>query len=229
MSNRAAFGVILLGIGVIWLLGNFNIIQVPGVWNWIPIILVAFGVWQLLNSQFEAMGSALTIITLGIMIGLIQLEIIDWAQISRAFWPGIIILIGINTIFSRKSKPITKAETTTDNNTSEDKTLSIFHIFSGGRKTPTHQDIQGVDIVTIFGSAVLNLKDIELQSKELPIDMVVAFGSTRVIVPQNWIVKDETFVIFGNSEDKRVNSTTTSDSPVLILRGSVVFGEITIE
>lgn len=108
MSNKSLFGSILVAIGIVWLLDSFGIIDTPSFGQWLPIILIAFGVWRLLASQFKALVEAIVFIGSGITIGLLQLDIITMRQILRAFWPIVVILIGLWVLSSGKKKKIEK-------------------------------------------------------------------------------------------------------------------------
>lgn len=108
MSNKSLFGSILIGIGIVWLLDSFGVIEAPSFGQWFPIILIAFGVWRLLSSQFKAIVEGIIWIGSGVTIGLLQLDIITVRQIFRAFWPVIIILIGLWILSSGKKKSAEK-------------------------------------------------------------------------------------------------------------------------
>ncbi len=103
MSNKSLFGSILVGIGVIWLLDSFNVIDAPSFGQWFPIILISFGVWRLLTSQFKAVIEAIIWIGTGVTIGLLQLDIITVRQLFRAVWPVIVILLGLWVLNSGKT------------------------------------------------------------------------------------------------------------------------------
>jgi hypothetical protein len=110
MSNKSLLGSILVGIGIVWLLDNFGVIDTPSFAQWLPIILIAFGVWRLLASQFKALVEAIILIGSGVTIGLLQLDIISMRQVLRAFWPVIVILIGLWVLNSGKKKSIEKED-----------------------------------------------------------------------------------------------------------------------
>jgi len=110
MSNKSLLGSILVGIGIVWLLDSFGVIDAPSFAQWLPIILIAFGVWRLLASQFKALIEAIILIGSGVTIGLLQLDIIDMRQIVRAFWPIILILIGLLVLNSGNGKKVEKGE-----------------------------------------------------------------------------------------------------------------------
>lgn len=110
MSNKSLLGSILVGIGIVWLLDNFGVIDAPSFGQWLPIILIAFGVWRLLFSQFKALVESIFFIGSGVTIGLLQLDIITMRQVLSAFWPVILILLGLWALSSGKKKKIEKGE-----------------------------------------------------------------------------------------------------------------------
>lgn len=110
MSNKSVFGTIIIGFGLLWLLDNFRVINAPSLWEWVPIILIAAGVWRLLSSQFKSVVDSVILIGSGVTIGLLQLDIISFREIIKAFWPGIMILIGIWVLSSGKKKGVENGE-----------------------------------------------------------------------------------------------------------------------
>ncbi|MGA1047736.1 MAG: LiaF transmembrane domain-containing protein [Minisyncoccia bacterium] len=110
MSNKSLLGSILVGIGIVWLLDNFGVIDAPSFGQWLPIILIAFGVWRLLFSQFKALVESIFFIGSGVTIGLLQLNIITMREVLQAFLPVIVILIGVWVLSSDKQNRIEKRE-----------------------------------------------------------------------------------------------------------------------
>ena len=110
MSNKSLLGSILVGIGIVWLLDNFGVIDAPSFGQWLPIILIAFGVWRLLFSQFKALVESIFFIGSGVTIGLLQLDMITMRQVLRAFLPVIVILIGVWVLSYNKQNRIEKGE-----------------------------------------------------------------------------------------------------------------------
>jgi predicted membrane protein len=103
MANKTAFGIIIIGFGVIWLLDSFGIVPAPSLGDWLPILFIAAGVWKLLASQFKSITFPVILIAIGLVLGLLRLEIIDWEDFWLAIGPVILILIGINVLTGKKS------------------------------------------------------------------------------------------------------------------------------
>lgn len=102
MANKTAFGIIIIGFGVIWLLDSFGIIPAPSFGDWLPVLFIAAGVWKLLASQFKSITFSLILIGIGLVLGLLRLNIITWNDFWLAVGPAIVILIGINILTGKK-------------------------------------------------------------------------------------------------------------------------------
>jgi predicted membrane protein len=101
MTSKNAFGIIIIGFGVIWLLGSFGA-PTPKLGDWLPALFIAAGVWKLLESQFKSITFSIILIGIGVVLGLLRLEIITWEDFWLAVGPIIVILIGINILTGKK-------------------------------------------------------------------------------------------------------------------------------
>jgi predicted membrane protein len=109
MTSKNAFGIIIIGLGVIWLLGSLGV-PTPKLGDWLPILFIATGVWKLLESQFKSMTFSIILIGIGIVLGLLRLEIITWDDFWLVFGPIIMIFIGLRLLISGKQKEIEKSQ-----------------------------------------------------------------------------------------------------------------------
>jgi hypothetical protein len=102
MANKTAFGIIIIGFGLIWLLDSFGVVPAPSFGDWLPVLFIAAGAWKLLESQFKSITFPIILIGIGIVLGLLRLEVIDREDFWLAFGPAIVILIGINVLIGKK-------------------------------------------------------------------------------------------------------------------------------
>lgn len=86
--NRVMWGVILLFVGIVLLLENFNIIQFywRNVWSFWPVFLVISGVNILFNKNKSQVGNMISIGVLVVMLGVIFYK--GQQQPSNKFWMG---------------------------------------------------------------------------------------------------------------------------------------------
>ena len=151
---------------------------------------------------------------------------ITWSQISRAFWPSVIILIALNTIF-----PKSKTRKPASQHIYSQSTISMRHIFSKGQRTATDSKLKYGRIVTILGESDLDLSQLSELEGQLTIEVMTVLASVTLKIPKDWSVQDQTFILLGSSENKAPHTTTAinSDQPKLILKGNIVLGSVVIK
>jgi hypothetical protein len=95
--TAAVFGVILIGLGVVFILQNFGMVDAGDLGSWWPVILLGFGVSSLIAPKDPgdaAAGAAMT--GLGAFFLLRKFDVIDWRL--RDAWPVFLIFAGVALI-----------------------------------------------------------------------------------------------------------------------------------
>jgi phage shock protein PspC (stress-responsive transcriptional regulator) len=103
IRTAVGFGIILVGIGVLALLGNFVHISV---WRFWPLIIVLFGLVRLFTPgrtgwSLERAGSAITLITVGVALQVWMLGLIAFSTFIICFWhlwPILLVIGGLAII-----------------------------------------------------------------------------------------------------------------------------------
>src|SRR4051812_3478913 len=87
-------GLIVAGVGVLFLLNNLNIFHIYDVWRYWPLILIAIGATKLIDSPHtnDKAGGAVMVIVGGIFLAA-NLGALSWRVWE--FWPLILIGAGI--------------------------------------------------------------------------------------------------------------------------------------
>ncbi len=78
-----------------------------------------------------------------------------------------------------------------------------------------------------FGECKLELQDASLHARVTVLDVKAVFGSVEIVVPEGVEVRLSGMSLFG-SRSCRVERDTPSGAPVVEVRGSAIFGEITV-
>jgi hypothetical protein len=107
-ATAAVFGVILIGLGAIFLLQNFGIVDAGRPGDWWPVVLIGFGVSSLIAPKDAGDASSGTVLTaLGAFFLLRNFDVIDWR--FRDIWPAFLVLGGIaliaRSVAERRSSP----------------------------------------------------------------------------------------------------------------------------
>lgn len=247
-SGKAVAGFILIAVGLLFLLQQFNWFFFP---NWLfswPMILIIVGLVKRANNPNNL--SWLILIVVG---GLFLLEkILGNVDVFHFGWPVIIIAIGVWLIFRQNYdfgnkntvpkeafanddllnpdpiKPETHYSSQTKTESSEDF-LNTFSIFSGVKKTILSKAFKGGEIVNIFGGTDLDFSHADING-QVVIDVIQLFGGTKLIVPPHWQVVSDAAAIFGGVSDKRIpHADVAGSGKVLVLKGASIFGGIDIK
>ena len=95
--TAAVFGVILIGLGAVFALRNFGMVDAGSIGSWWPVVLIGFGLSSLIapKDAGDSVGGAL-MAGFGTFFLLHKFDVIDWSL--RDAWPGFLILGGISLI-----------------------------------------------------------------------------------------------------------------------------------
>ncbi len=250
-SGKYIAGFILMAVGLLLLLQQFNWFFFP---NWLfswPMVLIIVGLVQRANHRSKKSSAGLVLIVVGCLF-LLE-KIFPGENVAHFGWPLIIIAAGLwmilrrNHDFSNKetfAKEVfvnndflnpepattepqqTSAQTKTES--SEDY-LGTFSIFGGVKKNIMSKTFKGGEIVNIFGGTDLDFSHADINGQVI-VDVVQLFGGTKLIVPPHWQVVSDVAAIFGGVNDKRIPHTDAAASGrVLVLKGASIFGGVDIK
>lgn len=244
--GKVATGLIVIGFGTLFLLRGLGVDLPDWLFSW-PLILISIGVIIVIKHKFKTVA--------GYMLMLIGTLFLfhDWYPDiinMKVAWPIVIILVGFGIIFKSRFKgkcgrhrdhhhkfhrdrwkkhEAFFEEIGSLDDVSQDDFIDAVSIFGGVQKNVVSKQFRGADIVTIFGGNELNLSQADFTDKVV-MDVTNIFGGTTLTVPNNWQIKSEIVVLFGDVEDKRQHSPAVGDTPdkVVILKGTCLFGGIEI-
>lgn len=112
---------------------------------------------------------------------------------------------------------------------SDEDYLNSTAIFSEEKKIITSRNLQGGEVVNIFGGTDINLIQADIQ-EPIVIDIFQLFAGTKIIVPANWKVHSKVVSIFGEVDDRRFfQESVKDDKKIIYLKGTSIFGGVTIK
>ncbi len=233
-NRKLIIGIILMVAGALLLLDTFDITTLPirhYVFSW-KTLLILIGAIILATKERATAGYIL--IGLGVVFWLPSL--VNYSiTLSQVFWPSILIAIGVLMITrrSRMNRFQSGGGNIGDGNNRfgpNSDYIDDVSILGGGTKLIQSKNFKGGDITAIFGGSEFSFKDAEISPDGCTIDVFTMFGGSKLIVPENWVVKSDMFSIFGGFNDKRTLKPDDSDqNKVLYLKGAVIFGGIEIK
>ncbi len=210
-QRRLVLGVFLIGIGVLFLLRNLDIIDLPHYFYSWQMLLIGLGAFNFLTGNRSAGFILAGIGTVFLMPDIIHFNF-------RELWPIILIIIGISFFFRNRNQANGSVELNKD-------TIDEIGFFGGGERFISSQNFMGGKVTAMFGGHTIDLRKVTLAPGVQSIEVFNMFGGTKLIVPEGWVVKSEVTPILGGFNDLRTNITTTGDQ-TLRIKGTVIFGGI---
>lgn len=247
---RVVGGLILVGVGAALLLRNLGYILPHWLFTW-PMILILVGFYSGVKHNFRH-PSWLILMAIGgfFLAG----NFIDNLDVSRAFWPVIIIGLGIMFILKPRgehfrekkrfrdrfndeySRDTSKDEYIPSTPVTDDKgfvtdtsdLLYVNSVFSGVNKNMMSKNFRGGKITCVFGGADVDFMQADINGR-IVLKIELVFGGVKIVVPANWTIVNEIDGMFHGVDDKRKNLSVLPDpSKVLVLKGSAVFGGVDV-
>lgn len=107
--TAAVFGVILIGLGAVFAMQNFGMVDAGSLGSWWPVVLIGFGLSSLIapKDAGDSVGGAI-MAGFGTFFLLHKFDVIDWRL--RDVWPAFLILGGMSLIarsLSERRRPRT--------------------------------------------------------------------------------------------------------------------------
>ena len=236
-SNGVWGGAIIVLIGVIALLSNFDINTPHWLFEWHTFML-AIGLIIGFKRNFRG-GGWLVLTIIGGIFTLDSILDIDY-DLSRILFPAALIGLGAYLILRPKNGTCRSRRKSNYDVASGDVTgvpfeptskqdlLNSINVFGGSNQKVFSKNFQGGEVFAVFGGCDVDLTQADF-SKEIYIEVTAIFGGCKIIVPPTWEVKSEITAIFGGVDDKRaIMLTHDATSKRIILRGLAMFGGVEI-
>jgi hypothetical protein len=221
--------IVIIGIGTLLLLGNLHIVYVENWWRYWPVLVIAAGLAKVLDANHQngrVVGGM--IVGVGSLFLLNNFDLIEltWA----AFWPIVLIGIGMLMLFNRLSGPRIFASRTDSRPEPVDGAFLANAIFSGFKRKITDGNFRGAHLTAIFGGGELNLRQAGMEGDSAVVYATAIFGGIEIKVPENWQVISEGTGIFGGFTDQTAHLPSNYPGvKKLIVKGEAVFGGVEVK
>jgi len=215
--TRNAFGVAVIGVGVLALLGAIGLFNFgDAIGRWWPLLVIFGGIIAFVGNPRQFVWP-LVIVIAGVLFQLRQLDIVNF-NVWQSFWPLIVISVGISILMNRKAA---------NSKVHSIDTTNISAFFSGSETRNNSQNYQGGTISTAFGGVELDLRDAKLKGTAT-LNVSVILGGLELQVPREWQIESRVTPILGGVDGRTIN-TLKPGAPVLVITGDVILGGIEIK
>lgn len=225
VTPQLVFGLVVVVVGVVLLLGNLGIAEAGHYLKYWPVALVALGTAKLLQARSTpstVAGLAWMLLGawfLGWNLGWIQTSV--W-RVLQTYWPAFLVFFGLSLVWSTlRRRRGTGAPLDARNDV---KALALL----GGVKWASNApDFRGGEITAVMGGAHLDLRRATLRG-EAVLDMFAMWGGIELVVPETWAVELRGLPLLGGFEDK-TRPPVDANAPRLVIRGVAVMGGVEVK
>jgi len=232
-------GVILLGLGVLFLLDNLNVLESRDVIRtfW-PVLLMGWGVFRLVSGRGgERIIGAMAVGFGGLFLGD---RLFGWdINVMGVFWPLVLIALGIN-VLSRTwgRRPVVggasvsegrggTTEGTSDDSVDTSATIKEFAVMAGVERENVSQTFRGGDVTAVMGSVEIDLRGCRMAGDEVQVSVFVMMGETVFRIPRDWTVDSRLTVVMAHLDDR--SEAPVGEAPKrFVILGSAFMGNVQI-
>lgn len=223
-APRLVLGLGIIIIGVLFLLGNMDIIDPHEYLRLWPAILIVVGIAYLIQCQHgsgRVWGIILTFIGTGMLLD--RLHFINFSV--WIYWPLILVVIGIMMII-RSSSHQRRIHSSPVESSDANSYIKAIAIMGGYRRMNNSQDFKGGELTAIMGGLEIDLREASIKG-EAVIDIFALMGGVEMRVPEDWLVIIEGFPFMGGFEDK--TRPPKESAKRLVIKGTAMMGGLEIK
>lgn len=209
-------GILIILLGVMFLLSNFDIVIIKNIRDLLfAIFLMLLGIGGIATKKrFDYFF--ISIIIFGFLLLLNYTGIINYNSVWLIFFPIIIIEVGLSFIIKPKRKEII---------VSNDSKFNAF--FSGVEEKVVSKNYTNSQISAVFGSCDVDYRDIEIKDEIGYISVKAIFGGATIYVSKDVKVEVQGTPIAGGVENKTKSNPDAKKT--LLIDYTLIFGGIEIK
>jgi len=232
-QSQLLIGIAVIGLGLLLLLDNLNVIVFRDVVNYWPVGLIVFGLVKLFDAKAtmdRLVFSGVTLLGIMLLLGRLGYSNFD----LHTLWPLMLILVGASVVF--KALDGRRAETprvSLDKNgvaapvsdNASDSSVNIVTMLGGFERRISTQAFRGGDITVFMGGVDLDLRNSSIDG-EAVLNVFSAMGGITLKVPTDWTVVLEGMPLLGGFDEK--TAPPPNDSKRLIVKGYAIMGGVEV-
>jgi predicted membrane protein len=223
LTGRLVAGLMILGLGVVFLLDNFEIIDAGRVFDWWPLLLIGVGISHLLQREPGRRGWGMVLVAVGGFFLLRNFHIVHWRW--HQVWPFLFVLLGASLVWRSLRRPSTEPTTTEVRGD-----INEFAILGGGERVIRSREFRGGEVTAVMGGFEVDLREAELAPEGARIEVFVMMGGIEFKVPESWNVVLTVTPIMGGTEHKAGSAREPGTAArTLTIGGLVIMGGLEVK
>jgi predicted membrane protein len=222
-SSQVVLGLLVVGMGVLFLLDNLDILNFRHAIGFWPLAFIVAGCVALFGNGSRSsnyMGGVLVAIGVLMIAGRMGFFYISWGTL----WPLVMIALGGLVLF-RSLGPGRVARSGTIEGAGPDNVVDVVAVLGGFERRVTTSDFRGGEITAILGGCELDLRESSIV-KEAVINVFAIWGGINIKVPPDWTVVLNGTPLMGGFSEKTV--TPPDASKRLVITGYAIMGGVEV-
>ena len=226
------WGFLIVLVGLALLLHTMGVIPFDPVARLWPLLLVTFGVMNLLTRSGRFFGFLLILAGAFLQLNILGITHLRFADL----WPVALIAVGLLLMWgSFETRGFLQSKAKAFQNFREQVAgagvpptmLNAVAVFGGCERRVATPNFQGGRATAVFGGIELDFRDADMDAEAI-LEINCIFGGVEIRVPENWHVHSRSLPVFGGYEDKTRQPTNPGKTKTLIVTGMIVFGGVEI-
>ena len=225
-SSQVVLGLLVVGMGVLFLLDNLDILNFRHAIGFWPLVFIVGGCAALFGNSARSgrsgnyMGGVLIAIGLLMIVSRMGYFYISWGTL----WPLVMIALG-GLVLYRSLGPGRVARDDVAAGTSPDNVVDIVAVLGGFERRVSTQDFRGGEITAVMGGCALDLRDASIV-KEAVINVFTVWGGINIKVPPDWTVVLNGTPVMGGFAEKTARPPDASKR--LVITGYAIMGGVEV-
>ena len=225
-SSQVVLGLLVVGMGVLFLLDNLDILNFRHAIGFWPLAFIVAGCVALFGNGTRSgrsssyMGGVLIAIGLLMIVSRMGYFYISWGTL----WPLVMIALG-GLVLYRSLGPGRVAREGVAAGTSPDNVVDIVAVLGGFERRVGAQDFRGGEITAVMGGCALDLRDASIV-KDAVINVFTVWGGINIKVPPDWTVVLNGTPVMGGFAEKTARPPDASKR--LVITGYAIMGGVEV-
>jgi len=221
-SSQVILGLLVIGMGVLFLLDNLDILDFRHAIGFWPLAFIGAGVIVLFGDGPRS-GSYTGAVLIGVgvlmILGRLGFLYISWAMT----WPLVMIALGGLILFRTLGPGRVVRPGAVDG--SPDQVVDVVAILGGVERRITTPDFRGGEITAVMGGCALDLRESSIL-KEAVLNVFTIWGGINIKVPPDWTVVLNGTPVMGGFSEKTISAPNGDKR--LVITGYAVMGGVEV-
>jgi predicted membrane protein len=222
-SSQVVLGLIVVGMGVLFLLDNLDILNFRHAIGFWPLVFIVAGCAALFGNGPRSgnyMGGVLIAVGVLMILGRLGFFYISWGTL----WPLVMIALGGLVLF-RSLGPGRVARSAAVAGAGLDNVVDIVAVLGGFERRVSAPDFRGGEITAVMGGCALDLREASIV-KEAVINVFTVWGGINIKVPPDWTVVLNGTPVMGGFAEKTARPPDASKR--LVITGYAIMGGVEV-